>query len=351
MVGSGLAHASWLAMPYGEKRIPQNAMVAGQYPVGTLLYACQASYMGGVHSGWTTAGKGSCSIGWGGKEVALPSFSIWQNDWAPASNGAVPWNALEFGSEPSPAPSGGFSIPRARYPCVGNDLDGNGNPVAGTSSGKVGLDLGACLFGWGGLEIHQPNYSVLVDDAFVYYQDGWYTSEVATFDGTNPLGIYQPVSLNYYTPIPYDAVLSAYEANGIPLYVCNTFYVDGYQIGKTRHDYRSCDISYGGGEYWEYNYNVLVPYWTANSNGNFPYRTQVPNAPYEGYNTAVASGVENGAAFYLCRASLDSSGAIFTGKVNHNLGFCSIGFNGAEHVVTSYSVLTDRYSLRETVVR
>ncbi len=352
LVNGGLAEASWVTMPYGSKTIPQNAMVAGQYPVGTPIYACQASYNGGVHTGWTKAGKGNCSFGWGGSEIQWPSFSIWQNDWVPASNGAIPGGALEFGSEPGQAPPGGLAIPRDRYICAAQDLESSfGPPVAGTSSGKVGTDLGACLFGWGNMEIHNPNYSVLVDGAFVYYQQGWYTSEVAQFNGNTPMGTFQPVTMNYSDTLPYDAVLSGAEANGIPLYVCNTYLVDGYQIGKTRTDYHSCDVSYGGGEYWEFNYNVLVPYWTTYSFGNFPYRSIVGGTS-NAYETAVASGTENGAPFYMCRASVDNTGAILTGKVNRNLGYCSIGFNGTEHhVVYDYTVLTDRYTLAETAIR
>lgn len=349
LVNIGQARASWVPVPDGATTIPQNAMVAGKYFDGSLLYACQAFYRGGMHSGWTTANKGACSIGWGGQEVPVTPFSIWQNDWAPASNGAIPYgNALAFGEETYPLPPPSLYFPKLRYICMGNDLDGNGTPVGGTSSGKAAQDLGACLFGWGGLEIYQPNYSVLVDNAFASYQEGWYTAEVAAFSGNSPIGFYQPVNLSNGEQVPYDAILAAREADGTPLYVCNA-YLNGYQIGKAH--WNSCDISYGGGEYYMPSYNVLVPYWTTYSNGAFPYQTQVPNDPNNGYETGVTSGTENNAPFYLCRASVDASGAVLTGKVNQNVGSCSIAYNGAEHWIGTYQVLTDRYWMVETVVR
>ncbi len=345
----GRAQASWVSMPYGATTMPQNAMVAGKYFDGSLVYACQASYMGGVHSGWTVAGKGACSIGWGSQEVALPSFSIWQNDWAPASNGSVPGNALAFGSEMTTAPPPALNFAQQRYACIGNNTDPSGTPEGGTSSGKAATDLGACLFGWGLEEIHQPNYSVLVDYAFNSYQQGWYTAEVAGFTGNSPLGFYQPVGLSNGQPVPYDAILAAKEADGSPLYLCNAN-LNGYQIGKAH--WNSCDISYGGGEYYMPSYNVLIPYWTQYSGGAFPYQTQVPNDPANGYETGVASGSENGAQFYLCRAPVDPLGAVvLTGKVNQNVGSCSIAYNGTEHWIGTYQVLTDRYTLAETVVR
>ena len=154
------------------------------------------------------------------------------------------------------------------------------------------------------------------------------------------MGFYQPINLSYGNPIPYDAVLSGHEASGTPLYLCNTYFEDGYHIGKTRTDYGSCDISFGGGEYWEYDYNVLVPYWTTQTGGEFPYRTPVDNQG--NYDTAVASGSENGEPQYLCRGNLAGS-AMLTGRVRQSLGYCSIAYNGKEYGVPTYQVLTDRY--------
>ena len=77
-----------------------------------------------------------------------------------------------------------------------------------------------------------------------------------------------------------------------------------------------------------------------------------PRYPNNGYETGVASGSENGAPFYLCRAAVDPAGAVvLTGKVNQNVRSCSIAYNGAEHWIGTYQVLTDRYNMQETVVR
>jgi hypothetical protein len=59
----------WIAGP----AVPGNAVIGGQEP-GRQLAVCRTAYSSGVHPGKVIEGR--CFIGYGGQEVALPSFEV-----------------------------------------------------------------------------------------------------------------------------------------------------------------------------------------------------------------------------------------------------------------------------------
>ncbi|HTM64668.1 MAG TPA: DUF3421 domain-containing protein [Gammaproteobacteria bacterium] len=62
---------SWVGSSYG--RIPQHAIAAGSEN-GAALYACQAQYQNGTHTG-KVIGQ-NCNFGWGGKEISVPYYNV-----------------------------------------------------------------------------------------------------------------------------------------------------------------------------------------------------------------------------------------------------------------------------------
>jgi hypothetical protein len=74
--------------------------IAGGQENGKPLVVCRANYGGGVHPGKVIGN--TCNIGWGVKEVALPSFDVLRGNpaevqWLAGQNGSVPSNAMEGG--------------------------------------------------------------------------------------------------------------------------------------------------------------------------------------------------------------------------------------------------------------
>lgn len=61
----------WARASHGQS-VP-NAVVGGQEP-GRQLIICRASHGGGVHPGKVVGAN--CNIGWGGREVTLPSYEV-----------------------------------------------------------------------------------------------------------------------------------------------------------------------------------------------------------------------------------------------------------------------------------
>lgn len=89
----------WL--PYSGS-IPSNA-VSGGNERGRDLPVCRANYKGALHPG-KVVGK-NCNIGWGGKEVVIPSFEVLTNEGMTLSwqtlNGTIPESAVAAGQEGS----------------------------------------------------------------------------------------------------------------------------------------------------------------------------------------------------------------------------------------------------------
>ncbi|HEX2955939.1 MAG TPA: DM9 repeat-containing protein [Chitinispirillaceae bacterium] len=133
-------------VPASNGTIPPGAVVGGHEP-GRDLYVCRATYHDGVHPGKLVGN--CCSIGWGGREITLPNYEVLVSSvpsslqWVPASNGAVPSNAVVGGHEPGRD----LYVCRAAY-------------HGGVHPGK--LVGNCCNIGWGGREIMLLNYEVLV---------------------------------------------------------------------------------------------------------------------------------------------------------------------------------------------
>jgi hypothetical protein len=152
---------------------------------------------------------------WGGLGMAK---IMWGQDefWRPASNGEVPRGAFRAGGE-------------------------EGNPLfvcraaheGGLHPGKIRRDFDGCLIPFGGKEIHEKNYEVLVgmeDARWIPASNG---------------------------QIPRFAFKAGYEG-GESMFVCRGRIEGGLHPGKIRSGFDGCLISYGGGERHVPNYEVLI---------------------------------------------------------------------------------------------
>jgi hypothetical protein len=140
--------------------------------------------------------------------------------WVDASGGNIPPGAFRGGREGAPGFEDLF-ICRAMV---------NG----GLQPGKVRPGLGACNIPFGGAEVRVTNYQVLVSGNF-----GW---------------------VRIRGGIPPRAVRGGYDVppQSPPLFVCQAPYQGGIHPGKTRPDWDSCHISWGGQEITVDRYAVLV---------------------------------------------------------------------------------------------
>src|SRR5262245_59640525 len=64
----------WVAASGGV--IPDGAMASGQDAGGTQEFACRAAVVRGTHLGRIAAGMTGCSIGFGGREVIMPTYEV-----------------------------------------------------------------------------------------------------------------------------------------------------------------------------------------------------------------------------------------------------------------------------------
>jgi hypothetical protein len=139
--------------------------------------------------------------------------------WVDSGGGAVPPGAFVGGQEGPPSYETLF-VCRAMY---------NGS----MQLGKVRPGLGACNFAYSGREVTVPSYQVLVGNY------GW-----VPWNGR----------------ISHRAVQGGYDLppQSPPLFVCQAPYGGGMHPGKTRPDWDSCDISWGGREIFVHGFAVLV---------------------------------------------------------------------------------------------
>ena len=140
--------------------------------------------------------------------------------WVDAGGGSVPPGAFPGGQEGPPNYETLF-VCRTMY---------NGS----MQLGKVRPGLGGCYFAYSGSEVSMPSYQVLMG------------------------GYYHWVRWN--GGIPGRAVQGGYDAppQSMPLFVCQAPYGNGMHPGKTRPDWDSCDISWGGREVFVHGFAVLV---------------------------------------------------------------------------------------------
>ena len=136
---------SWVSPVNGA--IPAGAVVAGQEPNGAPLFACHASYQGGVQPGKVVANN--CNIGYGGAEIRVPTYqvAVGSVSWVNAANGQIPANAVVAGTESNGRP---LALCHANF-------------AGGVHAGKV---VGSnCNFGYGGKEVLVSQYQVAIPGA------------------------------------------------------------------------------------------------------------------------------------------------------------------------------------------
>lgn len=134
----------WVDMQSGD-RIPNNAVVGGeQYNPNNLLYVCRGAYRGGVHPGKLIGGN--CNISYGGSEIILSRYEVL------VSRAPLDW-VKSFGNVPGNAVRGGYEHGNTLFICQTKYRNG-------VHPGKV-VGQG-CNIGWGGQEIINSNFRVLV---------------------------------------------------------------------------------------------------------------------------------------------------------------------------------------------
>ena len=124
----------------GPDPILSGALAGGREGAGTL-YICRAIYNKGLHPGKFRAGLGGCNIGWGDKEVTVPSYTLLFPHWEKSLAGGVEY-------EP------GYEDGKPLYICRGSYENG-------IHPGKYRSELGGCNIGWGGKEITLTSFEFL----------------------------------------------------------------------------------------------------------------------------------------------------------------------------------------------
>ena len=140
------AQLEWV--PY-KGEVPENAVIGG-IETQRALPVCRCNFNGAMHPGKVV--DKYCNIGYGGAEKVISDFEILINkggialDWE-KSSGQLPANAVQAGTEGSLA----LYVGRSHY-------------KEGTHPGKVFKSGNyICNIGWGGKEITQTTFEVLVE--------------------------------------------------------------------------------------------------------------------------------------------------------------------------------------------
>jgi hypothetical protein len=278
-IGYRLAARSWKAL---TATLPLEAIVSGTDSDGSPLYACRAPLGGSLQPGKTRSSWGTCDVGFGGTEEWVAGAEVLVSAWEHAIGGAIPKDAVAYGRD-----SNGAALYACRAPFGG-----------GLELGKIGAALGGCYIPFGGLENQVTSYDVLVDPDHVGYEQV-------------PLA----------GQLPAQALRGGTDSNGAPLYTCLGSFQGGVHPGKTRSDWGSCDISWGGAEHFVTPYQVLVP--------------QFSPPPVKAYQAGVDG---NGAVLGVCNVPYGSSTQV--GKYL-SYGACNFGFGGKEISLGSgFNVLT-----------
>jgi hypothetical protein len=152
--------------------------------------------------------------------IELAQYGPGGGSWVDAGGGSVPGGAFPAGQEGPPNYETLF-ICRTMF---------NGS----VQVGKVRPGLGTCNFAYSGGEVKMQSYQVLVG------------------------GYYHWVPWN--GGIPGRALQAGYDLppQSPPLYACQAPYAGGMHPGKTRPDWDSCDISWGGREVFVHGFAILA---------------------------------------------------------------------------------------------
>src|SRR5690606_4392112 len=131
---------SWVAV--SGRNVPGTALIAGKHKSGTSLAVCRADMGDGIHPGKVWGAN--CVVGWGGREVARPSYEVLS-----VTSDGVKWVGVQPGrSVPANA------IVAGKHKSGPNLLVCRADMGDGIHPGKVWN--GKCHVGWGGKEVIKP---------------------------------------------------------------------------------------------------------------------------------------------------------------------------------------------------
>ncbi len=294
------AQTNWVT----SSSVPPDAIVGGQEADGgPLFYVCHGGTAEGygLQPGKYRPGLGGCDFGYDGHEVTVPDFQYLVSSWKSESGGSIPSNAVVGGC--TDQPEGGCGAPY--YYCRATTGHSDLQP------GKIASGYTGCHVSYGGQELIEPSYQVLV-----------------ALNPSMPLTTVAASGGN----VPFGAVRGGIDVGGQTLYICTVWYGDGWQPGKVRQQLGGCYIPYRGLEVEVHDYQVLVPnYWLSYSGEEPEYDFATGHEP-------------NGTALYTCRGHFE--GGIHPGSES-NTGECNFGWGGREQSQSAGSdVLIDWYILQ-----
>jgi len=326
----------WVAVRNG--RVPRNA-VSGGSAGGPLFHICRASYQGGVHPGKLY--KGTCYIGWGGKEVPFRDYEAMthrnglHHRWVGARNGAVPSGAVAGGSQGSTP----LYVCRAKY---GKDMH------PGKLYGRN------CNIGLAGRELTYPTYQVMVSAGATATHPRTGRRPPPRTERRPPppvTGVRQPrrpagpppggpqpggAERIYWVSasasrVPGNAV-SGGSVGGPLFHICRASYQGGVHPGKLYKG--TCYIGWGGKEVPFRQYEVMAQRgrenyrWVGARNGAVP-------------RNAIAGGGQGSTPLYVCRAK--HANHMHPGKLYGRN--CNIGLSGKELTYPTYQVMVSTGSV------
>jgi hypothetical protein len=340
---------AWVDGPTHLQKDPQltSGVFVGQ--VGDLkLYVARAKQQDGVHPGKFY--NGTCSIGWGGKEVLLNSgYELLVNTkpelakflsqtWV---NPSTPASATFHGGSAGTTP---LRVCRASY--------NNGMHAGKEWSGQ-------CYIGFGGQEVAVTPYEVLslgfdktawqaaqttqttqttqtVTISLTSYNPNDPNTWAATFDGVNQMGPYAwvdgPTEINGPNKLSRAVSSDMPLGDGTRLYVCRAKMDDGgFHPGKFFNG--MCNVGWGGGEKAQTSgYELLV-----NTKPDLaPFLSQTWVDPSTPASATFTGGSVNNTPMRVARAAY--VGGWHLGK--EWAGKCNIGYGGREVAEGVYQVLS-----------
>jgi hypothetical protein len=189
-----------------------------------------------------------------------------------ASDGAIPANATNKGAHGQDNHGSGQA---PLYVCRA-DLGG----WKGVQLGSLAPGSSGCLIPYGGTTQKKSPYEVLVDLS------------------PNRLPL-TTANVSSGGSIPFGALAGGYDTDGQPLYYCQASYGGAVVPGKTKANFRSCDIPWQGSEIYVPSYQVLVPLWKDTSSAAF---------------TFPAYTYPNLAKIHVCCATPTGSSSLFPGR-------------------------------------
>jgi hypothetical protein len=297
---SAFAQTNWVT----SSSVPPDAILGGQESDGAPLYVCHGGTAEGygLQPGKYRPGLSGCDFGIYGFEVTVPDFQYLVSSWKSESAGSIPSNAVIGGcTNPPPPPPGQLPGPCGvpyYYYCRAT-IPGHSD----LQPGKIASGFAGCHVSYGGQELIEPSYQVLV-----------------ALNPSMPLTTVGASGGN----VPFGAVRGGIDTDGQALYMCTAAYGNGQHPGKVRQQFGACYIPYGGREVAVHSYQVLVPTWSGSGTPDYDFGT--------GHEP-------NGAVLYTCRGHFE--GGLHPGSKTYG-GDCNFGWGGLEQSLSEgFDILTD----------